>query len=225
MFSGMLFCKDCNSPLVRRVVKYKEKEQVFYICSKYNKEKSCTRHSMKKEDLEEILTGVFEDYLAFHENLYQKIQTIDITKNIVDTQIGILQREKEMTQELLSSLYVDLEEDIISKEEYQIFRKNYLEQITKLNENIEYRRKKQEAAKERIKNNEKWLIDIKKYKALTKPDRLSVVMLIDKILIGEDKEIEVIFNHQEEVAFLEAMANSREEKTVRKFVESEVCYG
>ena len=225
LFSGMLFCKDCNSPLVRRVVKYKEKEQVFYICSKYNKEKSCTRHSMKKEDLEEILTGIFEGYLVFHENLYQKIQTIDITKNIVDTQIGILQREKEMTQELLSSLYVDLEEDIISKEEYQMFRKNYLEQITKLNENIEHRRKKQEAAKERIKNNEKWLIDIKKYKALTKPDRLSIVMLIDKILIGEDKEIEVIFNHQEEVAFLEAMANSREEKTVRKFVESEVCYG
>ena len=225
LFSGMLFCKDCNSPLVRRVVKYKEKEQVFYICSKYNKEKSCTRHSMKKEDLEEILTGIFEGYLVFHENLYQKIQTIDITKNIVDTQIGILQREKEMTQELLSSLYADLEEDIISKEEYQMFRKNYLEQITKLNENIEYRRKKQEAAKEHIKNNEKWLIDIKKYKALTKPDRLSIVMLIDKILIGEDKEIEVIFNHQEEVAFLEAMANSREEKTVRKFVESEICYG
>lgn len=225
LFSGMLFCKDCNSPLVRRVVKYKEKEQVFYICSKYNKEKSCTRHSMKKEDLEEILTGIFEGYLVFHENLYQKIQTIDITKNIVDTQIGILQREKAMTQELLSSLYVDLEEDIISKEEYQMFRKNYLEQITKLNENIEHRRKKREAAKERIKNNEKWLIDIKKYKALTKPDRLSIVMLIDKILIGEDKEIEVIFNHQEEVAFLEAMANSREEKTVRKFVESEVCYG
>ena len=237
LFSGMLFCKDCNSPLVRRVVKYKEKEQVFYICSKYNKEKSCTRHSMKKEDLEEILTGIFEGYLVFHENLYQKIQTIDITKNIVDTQIGILQREKEMTQELLSSLYVDLEEDIISKEEYQMFRKNYLEQITKLNENIEHRRKKQEAAKERIKNNEKWLIDIKKYKALTKPDRLSIVMLIDKILIGEDKEIEVIFNHQEEVAFLEAMANTDEKKqdhkqqaalqfvTTQKTVESEVCYG
>ena len=237
LFSGMLFCKDCNSPLVRRVVKYKEKEQVFYICSKYNKEKSCTRHSMKKEDLEEILTGIFEGYLVFHENLYQKIQMIDITKNIVDTQIGILQREKEMTQELLSSLYVDLEEDIISKEEYQIFRKNYLEQITKLNENIEYRKKKQETVKERIRNNESWLFDLKKYKALTKPDRLSIVMLIDKILVGENKEIEVIFNHQEEVAFLEAMANNDEREktykkqtplqfiTTQKTVESEVCYG
>ena len=121
-----------------------------------------------------------------------------------------------MTQDLLSSLYVDLEEDIISKEEYQVFRRNYLGQITKLNESIEYRRKKQEAAKEYIKNNEMWLFDIKKYKALTKPDRLSIVMLIDKILVGENKEIEVIFNHQEEVAFLEAMANGSEEKSIIK---------
>ena len=239
IFTGMLFCKECGSSLIRRTVKYKEREEVFYICSKYNKEKSCTRHSMKKEDLEEILTGILEGYLVFHENPYQKIQEIDVSKNITDTHIGILQREKEMTQELISSLYVDLEEDIISKEEYQMFRENYLEQITKLNENIEYRKKKQETVKEHIRNNESWLFDLKKYKALTKPDRLSIVMLIDKILIGDDKEIEVIFNHQEEVAFLEAMANNREEKqdhkqrillqfmksTVQKTVESEVCYG
>ena len=119
-----------------------------------------------------------------------------------------------MTQNLLSSLYADLEEDIISKEEYQMFRANYLEQIAKLNENIECRKKKQETVKERIKNNESWLIDIKKYKALTKPDRLSIVMLIDKILVGENKEIEVIFNHQEEVALLEAMASNSEEKNI-----------
>lgn len=216
LFSGMLFCKDCNSSLVRRVVKHKEKEQTFYICSKYNKENSCTRHSIKKEDLEEIIIGIFDNYLIFHEKLYKKIQMIDVKKSIKDTGIGILQREKEMTQDLLSSLYVDLEEDIISKEEYQVFRRNYLGQITKLNESIEYRRKKQEAAKEYIKNNEMWLFDIKKYKALTKPDRLSIVMLIDKILVGENKEIEVIFNHQEEVAFLEAMANSSEEKSIIK---------
>ena len=187
---------------------------MFYICSKYNKEKSCTRHSIKNEDLEEIMAGIFDHYLIFHENLYQKIKEIDVSKNITDTHIGILEREKEMTQNLLSSLYADLEEDIISKEEYQMFRANYLEQIAKLNENIECRKKKQETVKERIKNNESWLIDIKKYKALTKPDRLSIVMLIDKILVGENKEIEVIFNHQEEVALLEAMASNSEEKNI-----------
>ena len=39
-------------------------------------------------------------------------------------------------------------------------------------------------------------------------------MLIDKILVGENKEIEVIFNHQEEVALLEAMASNSEEKNI-----------
>ena len=46
-------------------------------------------------------------------------------KNLKDNQIPILKREKAMTEELLSSLYLDLKEDVISKEEYQLFRKNY----------------------------------------------------------------------------------------------------
>ena len=209
LFNGMLFCKDCGSPLIRRIVKSREKQSVYYICSKYNKTGKCTRHSIKKEDLEEIIADIFAEYLLFHENLYQKIRNIDFSKNIKDTQIGVLQREKEMVQELLSSLYTDLEEDIISNEEYQMFRKNYLLQIVKLNENIEYRKSKQEAAKESVRNNGKWIIDIKKYKGLTKPDRLSIVMLIDKILIGEKKEIEVVFNHKEEIAFFEMMANAQ----------------
>ena len=73
-----------------------KKKQVFYICSKYNKEKSCTRHSIKNEDLEEIMAGIFDHYLIFHENLYRKIKEIDVSKNITDTHIGILEREKEM---------------------------------------------------------------------------------------------------------------------------------
>ena len=43
IFTGMLFCKECGSSLIRRTVKYKEREEIFYICSKYNKEKYCSR--------------------------------------------------------------------------------------------------------------------------------------------------------------------------------------
>ena len=39
------------------------------------------------------------------------------------------------------------------------------------------------------------------------------------------KEIEVIFNHQEEVAFLEAMANNREEKQEFWSGMDEIRYG
>ena len=155
-----------------------------------------------------------------------------------------------MTEELLSSLYLDLKEDVISKEEYQLFRKNYTEKLTKLDESIEYRLKKQEDTKEKIDKNKSWIIDINKYKNLSEIDRLSVVMLIDKIFISEDKTIDVRFNHTEELSLLEEMTKmdksdikantikkksidkSRKSKTIPTVMnkslvsaESEVCCG
>lgn len=210
LFSGILFCKDCGSPLTRRTVKLKDRIEVYYICSKYNKTGECTRHSIKADDLKGILETIFSNYILFHEKLYRKVQNIDLTKNIGDTKLGILKREKEMTENLLSSLYADLEEDIISKEEYQLFRKNYLAQIAKLDESISYRKQKQEAAKNRLEHNKNWVIDIRKYKALKNLDRLSLVMLVDKIVIGEHKEIDVIFNHQEELEFYTQMVQGED---------------
>ena len=77
--------------------------------------------------------------------------------------------------------------------------------MTKLDESIEYRLKKQEDTKEKIDKNKSWIIDINKYKNLSEIDRLSVVMLIDKIFISEDKTIDVRFNHTEELSLLEEM--------------------
>ena len=122
--------------------------------------------------------------------------------------------------------------------------------MTKLDESIEYRLKKQEDTKEKIDKNKSWIVDINKYKNLSEIDRLSVVMLIDKIFISEDKTIDVRFNHTEELSLLEEMTKmdksdiksntikkksidiSRKSKTIPTVMnkslvsaESEVCYG
>lgn len=249
IFTGMLFCKECGSSLIRRTVKYKEREEIFYICSKYNKEKSCSRHSIKEETLIKAVSKIIKTYIEFNEKLYSKVQLIDINRNLKDNQIPILKREKAMTEELLSSLYLDLKEDVISKEEYQLFRKNYMEKLTKLDESIQYRLRKQEDTKDKIDENKSWIIDINRYKKLSGIDRLSVVMLIDKIFISEDKTIDIRFNHAEELSLLEAMvkadktelnnsvskkiiSTNRKSKGILSIVnkslvsaESEVCYG
>ncbi len=199
LFRGMLFCKDCGSPLVRRTVNLKRKTTVYYICSKYNKQKACSRHSVKEEVIEKILLEILKRYILFNKKLYEKVKNIDFSKNIEDTQILLLQREKEMAERLLSDLYIDLEENIISKEEYQIFRKNYLQQVSKLEENIRHQEEKRKLVQKNMEEKKQWIIDIKKYGQLTKLDRLSIVLLIEKILVGESKEMEVIFNHKEEL--------------------------
>lgn len=242
IFAGMLFCKECGSSLIRRTVKYREREEVFYICSKYNKEKSCSRHSIKEETLIKAVSKIIKSYIKFNEKLYSQVQLLDVDIKLKDNQIPILKRERNMTEELLASLHIDLEECIITKEEYKIFRKNYTEKLKKLNDNIEYRLKKQKDTKDKIDKNKSWIIDINKYKNLSEIDRLSVVMLIDKIVISEDKTIDVIFNHSEELSLIEEMAehnksnnkpttnrNLKDVSAIIKnrnlYAESEVCYG
>lgn len=250
IFTGMLFCKECGNSLIRRTVKYKEREEVFYICSKYNKEKSCSRHSIKEETLIKVVSKIIKSYIEFNEKLYSKVQLIDIDRNLKDNQITILKREKAMTEDLLSSLYLDLKENVISKEEYQLFRKNYMEKLSKLDKNIEHRLKRQEDTKYKIDENKSWIIDINRYKNLSEIDRLSVVMLIDKIFISEDKTIDVRFNHTEELSLLEEMTKADKTKFKNNIIakkiittngkskaiptvlnkslvsaESEVCYG
>ena len=98
IFTGMLFCKECGSSLIRRTVKYKEREEIFYICSKYNKEKYCSRHSIKEETLIKAVSKTIKSYIEFNEKLYSKVQLIDIDRNLKDNQIPILKREKAMTE-------------------------------------------------------------------------------------------------------------------------------
>lgn len=54
------------------------------------------------------MSKIIKTYIEFNEKLYSKVQLIDIGKNLKDNQIPILKREKVMTEELLSSLYLDL---------------------------------------------------------------------------------------------------------------------
>lgn len=212
LFAGMLFCKDCGSPMIRRTVQTSGRTEVFYICSKYNKEKNCTRHSIKRNSLEEVITKLLKQHISFNEKLYHRVKDLRFDIDIKDRQIVLLKREKEMTEQLLSSLYADLEEEVITKEEYQLFRKNYLEQLSKTDEAIRHRVQKQKNIEDSIQKNKEWIIDIKKYKELKQLDRLSVVMLIDKIRIGENKEIEVIFNHAQKLEMIEALAREKEKK-------------
>lgn len=59
VLSGMLYCKDCGSPMIRRKVKSKDGYKIFYICSEYNNNDHCTRNSIKEEYLINVLLLMF----------------------------------------------------------------------------------------------------------------------------------------------------------------------
>lgn len=61
-FSGRLFCGDCKKPMILRNRRCQGKERLSFVCQTRNKGEGCTRHSIWKEELLEVVRQVVELY-------------------------------------------------------------------------------------------------------------------------------------------------------------------
>ena len=57
LFSGLLFCGDCGSPMLRRLRRNKGGSHVSYICKGYTNKEGCSSHKMPADDLEKLVTA------------------------------------------------------------------------------------------------------------------------------------------------------------------------
>lgn len=94
ILSGMLYCKDCGSPMIRRKVKLKEGYNIFYICSEYNNKGKCTRHSIKEEYVIDSTIYALNDYLLKYNELLKKVSKIDVSKLTIKADFEHLNAEK-----------------------------------------------------------------------------------------------------------------------------------
>ncbi|MGO3751662.1 MAG: recombinase family protein [Peptoniphilaceae bacterium] len=209
IFSGMLYCMDCGSSLLRRINRYKGKETIFYICSEYNKTKNCTRHSVKEEELKKVLTDILNHYYSNLTNLYSEIHNYplmdikDMNLAKYDDKLLNLEKEAKKYRMLKASLYDDLQDGVIDEQEFARFRSTYTIKL----KNTEKAIKEQEELLARVileikESNEK-LSNLKAFKEIKELTRKILVTAIDKIYVGEDKQLEIVFHGEDVFKYLE----------------------
>ena len=187
LFSGLLFCKDCGRAMIRRNGSLKGST---YLCSSYQKGLGCSRHAVLEIQIFQIVLSILEPYqsqfLAAEKTMQEKAQkrrknkiwNIFIEKNL--EKIERYKRRMEQAKEdflqgkLQQSDYMQYQ-DIYLKEQ------EYLKQANFLCE--------QEKRKREIEN--------QRSKAI--PDRLWVVLLIDKIEIFQKKKIRISFRFRMDI--------------------------
>lgn len=135
LFSGLLFCADCKAQMTRRMLCSKTNKKIYYICSTKNKGKGCTRHSIEemvlKEIIETILCRYFNDF-SVRENPSVMAKNPDSPLNpaILCRQENRLKQEKEKYMQFCSKLYADINQGIITKEEFNHLQKKFTQKIT-----------------------------------------------------------------------------------------------
>lgn len=206
LFSGMIFCGDCGASMVRKTVPAGEKKYVYYVCSAHKQDKSCSPHRMRDVALEEIVLDSVKQHISEVIDM-SELLTITDTAPLRTAQAQKVQRqldkkheEYEKLQKLLMSLYENLADGIIDREEYTRLKASFTTRADEAEKQMDALRETLTDIQNHGAENA-WMNEFVKRKGLTSLDRAVVVALIDKILIHSNDTVEIIYRWQDEFAW------------------------
>ena len=220
LFSGMIFCGDCGASMVRKTVPAGEKKYVYYVCSAHKQDKSCSPHRIRDNALEEIVLDSLKQHISEVVDT-SELLTITDTAPLRTAQAQKVQRqldkkheEYEKLQKLLMSLYENLTDGIIDREEYTRLKASFTARADEAEKQMDALRGQLEDIHNHGTENA-WMNEFIKRQGLTALDRAVVVALIDKILIHSNDVVEIIYRWQDEFAWqLDILRSARLQEVV-----------
>ena len=196
LLDGLLFCYECKHKIG---VRGKKNGNYYMVCNNYrrnSKLKLCTSHGFSYSNLEETI-------ISYIKNLFQKIDSekieLEVKKGMTKYDYGkILQKlEKEikLINNNIDQMYVDKLNNKISEEMYErLFSKLKNEIKQKENEYIEIKKQKEEAKQD---DTEKIKSVVQNFLSLNKATSEIMKVIINKIEIHQDKQVDLYFNFKQ----------------------------
>ena len=206
LFSGMLFCGDCGASMVRKTVPAGEKKYVYYVCSAHKQDKSCSPHRMRDTALEEIVLDSLRQHIREVVNMSELLDITDTAPlrtaqaQKVQRQLDKKREEYEKLQKLLMSLYENLADGVIDREEYARLNASFTARADEAEKQMDALRESLNDIRSHGTENV-WMNEFIKRQELASLDRAVVVALIDKILIHSNDVVEIIYRWQDEFAW------------------------
>ena len=193
LLDGLLFCYECKHKIG---VRGKKNGYMFMICNNYRRNSKlglCTSHGFSYESLEKTI-------LQYIKNLFLAIDNKKIELNVKNNQTkqdyGKMLKQKQteinLIKDNIDKMYVDKLNGKVSEEMYErVFNKLINEVNEKEKEYNKLKNKKENAMQDDSKEIENI---VKEFLKLEKPTPEIMKVIINKIEIHQDKQVDIIFN-------------------------------
>ena len=204
-FSGLLRCGDCGQNLNRRCVRKKEKKYYYYHCKTYKNGEGCTPHTISEIVLMKVIMDSLKKQISLllkADEVLAKVNNLpqqNFEVKTLEKQISHLEIEIQKYRDLGKNLYQDMLDEVITKEEYQELKNNFSQKLEAAQITKEELEKKIAEKISDESGTDKWVEELKKYQNIETIDRKTAVMLFDKIVVYDTKEIEVHFKFKDEM--------------------------
>lgn len=206
LFSGMIFCGECGASMVRKVVPAGGRKYYYYICSAHKQNKSCSPHRMRDNTLEEIIFDSLRQHIREVVDMDELLSMTDTAPlrtaeaQKVQRQLDHKREEYEKLQKLLMSLYENLADGIIDRDEYGRLKQNFAARASEAEKQMDAMQETLAGIREHGTETD-WMEQFKTHQGIASLDRAVVVALIDKILIHADNLVEIVYRWQDEFAW------------------------
>lgn len=201
LFSGIAVCGDCGRQMSRKVSTVAGKKYVYYMCSANKKEGVCSSHRIREDELEKAVVTYLNSYIDELENIQHFLEFIDklpyqeVNVKRLNMRIVQLEEDAQKYEKLKVSVYEDLKDELISKEEYISMKQEFENRRRAALDSIAQIKIEIETLASRNGKHHEWIESFIANKGIEKLVRNVVVELIDYIRIYEDKRIEIVFRY------------------------------
>jgi DNA invertase Pin-like site-specific DNA recombinase len=223
--SGIAVCADCGALMTRKLTSSKGKRYAYYICSKNKKTGECTSHRIREEVLEQKVLLSLQEMIGTLVDAESVIKQAGAEANI---HLGVIKcRERiEANEEvirkynkMLVSLFEDYRAGIVSREDFQVIKSDFDLNKSKAEKSIEKIEKELAEIQSIASLDNSWMQAFKENKNITKLDRNVIVDLIDRVLVSENGDIQVVFDCDDKYRELVKQASMLGNSEVRKETE------
>lgn len=200
LFGNLLIYKGCGNALS---LTYRKNHKYWTInCNKYSRDPRrglCTPHFFPYDKLEKELLEIVRNTCSKHleeinvKELSKKISNQETKDNNTKEKENTLISQIKELKKKLDVLYEDRYNEVISVDTYMRIAKSTENNIASLEKQlveIQNKNKNQKNDKKRFLDYES---EIKELLNLNNPNRELIKTLVDKIIIGQDKNVEIIY--------------------------------
>lgn len=224
--SGRVYCGTCGALAKRYSVTYNGSKYAYYTCPNTTKEGSCEKRRISEKELENTVLTLLQSEIKLVLNMERALSQIkelawehrEITRLDKASEVKMAEAEKCRTMKV--SIYEDLQEGLISQEEFLQMKEGYSQQISEIEQDIGKLKKERAMIQEGVADRSGWLSQFRKYQNLPSLSRAAVVNLVDQIQLYPDKKIRVVLRYQDQLA--DMMEFLRGQDTAERLSEAEV---
>lgn len=210
LFSGFLRCADCGRSMTRKASRKKTKsgtkEYVYYVCSTYafKSKDTCSRHSIKLEDLTEAVLQTIQTQISLVEDMATMIRQIHPVP-MVDSQMKQLKEHQHRKQveigkleDVIDSLYIDWKSEYLTRTEYFRMKAKFEQQMKQLKKTMKQIEEEMYATQKTEDMTASYLNTFLKHKNIQNLDRRLLIELVDHIRIHEHQTITFHFTFKDQ---------------------------